>query len=481
MTDKKPSFIDQFFKGSDLTLEQTITLVREGLKGADYGEFYQEITEGESIVKEKGQFRKIETGNGNAGFSFRVGQGERVGFNHSDEFNAAVLKGAIEKARKILRTDVPAVEPKPSGRVEQELYPQINPVKSMPLAEKIEAINQIETFAKSLLPANDGSAILDVGIEYSAASKSVHIITADGKSLTDRKPTAQMSLKVTVKDKDGKVETGQVIMGGRVDCKDIFNKAAYEAAAKEALHQAEELLRAVEAPAGRMDVVLGPGWPSVILHEAVGHGLEADFNRKGISVYNTDKIKIGTRVASDEVTVVEQGDIPGERGSLHFDDEGTPTRRNVLIEKGILKGYINDRQNAQLMNADLTGNGRRQTYAHRPMPRMTNTYFENGRHDPADIIKSVKDGGQVDITSGKFNMNATLGYRIRDGKLCEPVKGATLIGDGLEVIGSIAMVGNDLKLEKSRGMCGKNRQSVPVGSGQPTILVKNMTVGGRGK
>jgi len=232
-----------------------------------------------------------------------------------------------------------------------------------------------------------------------------------------------------------------------------------------------------------MDVVLAPGWSGVLLHEAVGHGLEGDFNRRGISVYSG---KIGQQVAAPEVTVIDQGDIQGARGSLHFDDEGQPTQKNVLIENGVLKAYMQDRQNAQLMGVDTTGNGRRESYRDLPMPRMTTTYFANGKHDPKDIIKSVKDGiyiedmggGQVDITSGKFNMNARLGYRIRNGKICEPVKGVTLVGDGLTVIKHIEMVGNDLKLEKSAGMCGKNGQSLPVGIGQPTVRVRKMTVGG---
>jgi TldD protein len=228
------------------------------------------------------------------------------------------------------------------------------------------------------------------------------------------------------------------------------------------------------------------GWPGVLLHEAVGHGLEGDFNRKSISVYSG---KLGQQIANAEVTVIDRGDVKGERGSISFDDEGTRTQENVLIEKGVLKGYMQDRQNAQLMGVDPTGNGRRESYAHAPMPRMTNTYFANGPHKPEDIIKSVKDGlyitemggGQVDITSGKFNMNATLAYRIRDGKLCEPVKGATLVGDGLTVIKSITMVGNDLQIEKAAGTCGKNGQGVPAGCGQPTIRVAGMTVGGTKK
>jgi TldD protein len=354
-------------------------------------------------------------------------------------------------------------------------------MESMSLEEKIAKLDEIEAYVKSL-----SSGVTNVTLSYSATSKAVHIITPDGQSLVDSRPLASLNVQVTVTDKDGNSETGYALLGGRVDCKDVFNEAAYQEAAQKALKQAETLLIAEEAPAGVMDVVLSPGWAAVILHEAIGHGLEGDFNRRDISVYSG---KIGQKIASPEVTVVDQGDMPGERGSLHFDDEGTPTQENVLIENGILKAYMQDRQNAQLMKAALTGNGRRESYAHVPMPRMTNTYFRNGTHDPADIIKSVKDGlyiadmggGQVDITSGKFNMNATLAYRIRNGKLCEPVKGVTLVGDGLTVIQSITMVGNDLKIEKSAGACSKNGQSVPISCGQPTIRVANMTIGGSKK
>jgi TldD protein len=479
--DKNVSPTDKFFKNSDLTLEKAKEIVQAGLQGADYGEFYQEITETESLVKDKGEYTNISVGNSKSGFGFRVGQEERVGYSFSDLFNEKALKGAISQAREVLKPGVVPVQPPAFGQVPQQLYPSQNPMQSMSLEEKIAKLNEIEAYVKSLSPN-----ITNVTLGYSAASKSVHIITADGQSLVDNRPIASLNVQVTVTDKDGKSETGYALLGGRVDCKEVFNEAAYQEAAQKALKQAEELLIAEEAPAGVMDVVLSPGWAAVILHEAVGHGLEGDFNRRDISVYSG---KIGQKVAAPEVTVVDQGDMPGERGSLHFDDEGTPTKENVLIENGILKGYMQDRQNAQLMKMALTGNGRRESYAHVPMPRMTNTYFRNGTHDPADIIKSVKDGlyiadmggGQVDITSGKFNMNATLAYRIRNGKLCEPVKGVTLVGDGLTVIQSITMVGNDLKIEKSAGACGKNGQSVTVSCGQPTIRVANMTIGGSKK
>jgi TldD protein len=471
---------DRFFKKSDLTLETATAIVTEGLKGADYGEFYQEIVEKESLTKDKGEYVSISLGDSKSGFGFRVGQEERVGYSFSDIFNEAALRGAVKQARQVLNGPATAA-PKPSGRAPDELYPSQNPTASLDLAEKIAKIDEIEAYAKSLDPR-----ISNVTLQYRATAKAVHIITADGQSLVDNRPMVSLAIQVAVTDKDGATEIGHALLGGPMDCKEVFDPANYRDAVQKAFKQAETLLVAEEAPAGVMDVVLGPGWPAVILHEAIGHGLEGDFNRRSISVYSG---KVGQQIASPEVTVIDQGDLPGERGSLHFDDEGTPTQQNVLIENGVLKGYMQDRQNAQLMGAGLTGNGRRETYAHTPMPRMTNTYFRNGTHDPDDIIKSVKDGlyipdmggGQVDITSGKFNMNATLAYRIRDGKICEPIKGATLVGDGLTVIKSITMVGNDLKIEKSAGMCGKNGQSVVVSCGQPTVRVSNMTVGGSKK
>ncbi len=479
MTARKLSS-DIFFKGSDLDLKSTTALVQAGLKDADYGEFYHEISEAELLVKDKGAYTNVSVGNSEAGFGFRVGQKEKVGYSFSDIFNAASLKAAISEARQVLDGDTSSTK-QVFGQTPQQLYPLQNPMQALDLAEKIRKIDEIEAFARALDPA-----IANVTVTYSGAYKAVHIITADGQSLVDSRPVAGLSISIQLTGDDGKTETGHAMTGGRVDCTEVFDPAVYEAAARKALHMGKELMRAVDAPAGVMDVVLSPGWSAVLLHEAVGHGLEGDFNRRSISVYSG---KVGQQVASPEVTVIDQGDMPGERGSVHFDDEGTPGRRNVLIENGILKGYMQDRQNAQLMGEEPTGNGRRQSYAHVPMPRMTNTYFENGKHDPADIVKSVKDGlfitdmggGQVDITSGKFNMNATLGYRIRNGQICEPVKGATLVGNGLDVIQSISMVGNDLKIEKSSGMCGKNDQSVMVGCGQPTVKVSNMTVGGTKK
>ncbi len=476
---KKASDLGQFFENSDLTPEKLADIVTEGLADADFGEFYQEVVEQESLVKDKGVYTKVSSGNSTSGFGFRVGQGERIGYAHSDVFNEQSLLDTVKQARQVLQTNQLSAQPSPSGKVADELYSAENPMSEMDLVEKIAKIDEIEAHVKNL-----DSNITNVTLGYSSTATSVHVMTADGDSLVDSRPMTTLSISVMVTDEEGNnSEIGKALVGGRIGCADVFNKAAYEEAAQKALEQAKTLLIAEEAPAGIMDVVLSGGWPAVLLHEAVGHGLEGDFNRKDISVYSG---KVGQQVAAPEVTIIEQGDLPGERGSLHFDDEGTPTQKNVLVENGILKGYIHDRQSAQLTQSGVTGNGRREGYEYLPMPRMTNTYFEAGNHDPEDIIKSVKDGlyisdmggGQVDITSGKFNMVATLAYRIRDGKICEPVKGATLIGDGLSVIKSITMVGNDLKMERSAGMCGKNGQSVPVGCGQPTIRVSNMTIGG---
>jgi len=475
------STLKKFLAGSGLDLEQTKAIVVDGLKDADYGEFYHEIKESEALVKDKGEYTTVALGGSQSGFGFRVGQGEHVGYAYSDVFNEESLKDAVAQAQNVLENSKGSVSQDNFGRVEDQLYPSSNPMDGMTLAEKISKIDEIEEYVKSL-----GDNITNVTVSYQASAKSVHIITPDGTSLVDNRPSAALTIQIQVSDEDGNTETGYQRLGGPVTCLDVFDEESYKAAAKDALDLAQTLLIAEEAPAGKMEVVLNQGWPAVLLHEAVGHGLEGDFNRRGISVYSG---KVGQKVAAEEVTVVDQGDMQGERGSLHFDDEGTPTQENVLIEKGVLKGYMQDRQNAKLMNVDPTGNGRRESYRHTPMPRMTNTYFKPGDHDPEDIIASVKDGlyisdmggGQVDITSGKFNMNATLGYRIRDGKLCEPVKGATLVGDGLSVIESIKMVGDDLKLEKAAGVCGKNGQSVTVSCGQPTVRVSNMTIGGRKK
>lgn len=475
--------VDKFFTGSDLTPDAARKAVQDGLKGADYGELFQEYTAEESMSKSKREYTSVSGGNSKQGFGFRVGQGDSVGYAYGDILTVATMQEAVAIGRQVLQGNGGGTKGLGGyGALATPLYTPLDPVSGMDLAEKKAAIDALESDIYALDPR-----ITNVSISYGAEFRARHIITPDGVSLSDVRPSVGLRLGVQMTDAAGNSEGGGASLSGRMSARDLFNdKAACMAAAKKAVQQAEILLSAADAPPGVMDAVLGPEWNAVLLHEAVGHPLEGDFNRKAMSVYSG---KIGDKVAADCVTIVDQGDTPGLRGSIHFDDEGTPTRRNVLVENGVLKGYMQDRQNAQLMGQPLTGNGRRQTYAHLPMPRMTNTFFEAGARDPQEIIASVKDGiyvkdmagGAVDITSGDFNMNVTLAYRIRDGKLAEPLKGATLVGNGPEVIKSITMMGNDLAHEKNTGSCGKEGQWVPVGVGQPTLRIAGMTVGGKGK
>lgn len=498
--------MQKFFKNSDLTPDEARKIVAHGLQGADYGEFFQQVSKVEMLSKTRREYDDVNLGSGASGFGFRVGIGEAVGYSFSDVFNKQALEDAVYRARQVLGANGgnPANPAQNAnyGSAPVKLYNNDDPMADMSVEEKIKAIDEIEAFAYALSPN-----VENVSVTYSAASKDTHIINAKNESMVDSIPSASLRITVSVREANEKAkvinfsdgpgpvislgfmdanvrtESGTAIVGGRATCKDVFNRSAWEGKVKQALKVAETLLIAEEAPSGIMDIVMAPGWGAVLLHEAVGHGLEGDFNRRGISAYSG---KLGQVVAPPKVTVMDQGDLPGERGSIHFDDEGAPSRQNTLIEKGVLMGYMQDRQNAMLMGVEPTGNGRRQSYKHMPMPRMTNTYFANGPDDPAEIIKSVKyglyisdmGGGQVDITSGKFNMNATLAWIIRDGEICEPVKGATIVGDGPSMIKGIHMVGNDLEIEKNAGVCGKDGQSVVVSCGQPTIKIPNMTVGG---
>jgi TldD protein len=326
------------------------------------------------------------------------------------------------------------------------------------------------------------SRIIQVNVSLAAEYETVMVMASDGHVGADVRPLVRFNVSCIVED-NGRRESGYAGGGGRYDYEYFLKGGLAFKFADEALRQALVNMTAVEAPAGPMTVVLGPGWPGVLLHEAVGHGLEGDFNRKGISVYSD---RMGQRVASDLCTIVDNGTLPGRRGSLNMDDEGVPTQNNILIEKGILKNYMMDKRNARLMGVESTGNGRRESYSSLPLPRMTNTYMLPGESDPQDIIRSVKKGlyavnfggGQVDITSGKFVFSASEAYLIEDGKVTSPVKGATIIGNGPDVLTRVSMVGNDLKLDEGVGVCGKDGQSVPVGVGQPTLKVDEITVGG---
>ena len=330
-----------FFTDTDLTLEDTQKIVKEALKDADYGEFYQETIESESISKSKGEFRSISFGNNSGGFGFRIGQHQNVSYSYANRFDRKTLENAADETRKVLKTGLKKHASDPEVHHETSMYPEADLASNMTPAEKIAKLNEIEDYIKTL-----GADIENIQLGYSASSKQVHIITDEGKSLYDSQPRTTLSISVQVKGKDGTLETSSVIIGGPENCLGVFDKEQYQKAAKEAYDTAKELLIAEPAPAGAMEVVLNQGWPGVLLHEAVGHGLEGDFNRRSISVYSG---KLGQKIASEKVTVIDQGDIKGMRGSIPFDDEGVPSRKNTLIEKGVLKSYMQDRQNAQLM------------------------------------------------------------------------------------------------------------------------------------
>ncbi|HZB70257.1 MAG TPA: metalloprotease TldD, partial [Sphingomicrobium sp.] len=401
--------------------------------------------------------------------------GETTAFAHANEISAA----AIDRAAATLKLLDPAKgrPAPPPGRTNQAMYTADDPLSAVPFAEKVALCQKIDAAARARDPR-----VAQVAVSLAASWSVIDIVRADGFVAHDIRPLVRLNVQIVAQEGDRR-ETGYHGMGGRYLYGQLFEEAEWNRAIDIALAQALTNLESVAAPAGEMPVVLGPGWCGVLLHEAVGHGLEGDFNRKGTSAFSG---RIGEWVAAPGVTVVDDGAIGDRRGSLTIDDEGTPTRRNVLIEDGILKGYIQDRLNARLMGVEPTGNGRRESFAHAPMPRMTNTFMLAGNDNPGELVERVKDGiyaksfggGQVDITSGKFVFSCTEAYRIRNGRIAEPIKGATLIGDGPTVLTKIKGIGNDLELDEGVGICGKGGQSVPAGVGQPTLLIEGLTVGG---
>jgi TldD protein len=424
----------------------------------------------DGIVKEASH--NIEQGAG-----VRAVAGEKTGFAYSDEIALPALQEAAKNARAIAgggRSGQLAVV----GEHDRlQLYAPIDPLQSLAEEEKIRLLRRLDEEARKL-----DSRVEQVFVSLTGAHDVILVIGQDGVMHGDVRPLVRLNVTVIVQQ-NGRREQGSAGGGARMDYRYFFEEDRALGYAREAVRQALVNLEAVAAPAGNMTVVLGPGWPGVLLHEAIGHGLEGDFNRKGTSAFTG---RVGERVASPLCTVVDDGTLPGRRGSLNIDDEGTPTQCTVLIENGILRGYMQDQLNARLMGVQPTGNGRRESYAHLPMPRMTNTYMLAGTHDPQEIIASVKNGlyaknfggGQVDITSGKFVFSASEAYLIENGKITRPVKGATLIGNGPDVLTRVSMVGNDLELDSGVGSCGKDGQSVPVGVGQPTLRVDGLTVGG---
>lgn len=466
-----------FFKQSSLDPARTQSIVDDALKGADDGELYLEYSQSEAFVFDDNRL-KTASYSIDQGFGLRAVCGESTGYAHASDLSEAALKRAASavQAVKTGRGGVLAAGP---ARTNIKLYPDDNPLDALPFEAKAKLLADINDYARS----KDGR-VRQVSASLSGEWAAIEIVRPGGEIIRDIRPLVRLNVSVTAGDGD-RQESGTYGAGGREGYARFIAPEAWRGYVDEALRQALVNLEAEPAPAGEMEVVLGSGWTGVLLHEAVGHGLEGDFNRKKTSAFAG---RLGERVAAKSVTVVDDGTIDGRRGSLTVDDEGTPTSRTILIEDGILKGYMQDRLNARLMGVPATGNGRRESFAHQPMPRMTNTFMLAGDRTPEEIISTVKDGvyavnfsgGQVDITSGKFVFNCTEAYRVKNGKIGAPLKNTALIGDGPSVLTRVSMIGDDFALDPGIGVCGKGGQGVPVGVGQPTIKIDRLTVGGAG-
>jgi len=442
----------------------------------DAADLYFQHSRSESWMLEDGI---VKEGNHSIeqGVGVRAMSGEKTGFAYSDEIVLPELLTAAKSARAIAQSGNDRAAHALTARNAQSLYPAIDPVESIANEEKIALLREVDKFTRALDPR-----VTQVIVSLSATLDTVLVAAMDGTLAADVRPLVRMNVNV-IAEQNGRRESASSGGGGRYGYRELLANGRAHAFAREAVRQALVNLESVPAPAGSMTVVLGPGWPGVLLHEAIGHGFEGDFIRKGTSAFAG---RYGDRIAAKGVTVVDDGTLANRRGSLSVDDEGTPTERTVLVEDGVLKGYMQDKFNAQLMGQRSTGNGRRESFAHLPMPRMRNTYMLAGQNDPGEIIASVErglyavnfGGGQVDITNGKFTFSASEAYLIENGKVTRPVKGATLIGSGPEVLTRVSMIGNDLKLDEGVGVCGKEGQSVPVGVGQPTLRIDAMTVGG---
>jgi TldD protein len=466
---------DLFFSRTGMDRGRVQAKVDEALKGADDGELFLEFSQSESFAFDDGRL-KAANFDTSQGFGLRSVCGEAVGYAHANELSEDAIGRAAQTVRAVAKGHAGTASGAPA-RTNVKLYTDIDPLETAAFEKKVKLLEDMNAYARG----KDGR-VKQVSCSLSGEWQNVEIIRAGGETYRDVRPLVRISVSVVV-EQDGRQETGNFGGGGRGGYETYLKSDYWKAAIDEALRQALVNLESVPAPAGEMTVVLGPGWPGILLHEAIGHGLEGDFNRKKTSAFAG---LLGQRVAAPGVTVVDDGTIGGRRGSLTIDDEGTPTSRTVLIEDGILKGYMQDRQNARLMGMAATGNGRRESFASMVMPRMTNTYMLGGDKTPEEIIGSVKKGvyavnfggGQVDITNGKFVFSCTEAYLLEDGKIGAPIKGATLIGNGPDCLTRVAMVGNDMKLDSGIGTCGKNGQSVPVGVGQPTLRLDGLTVGG---
>ncbi|MEO0916411.1 MAG: metalloprotease TldD [Pseudomonadota bacterium] len=465
------------FQPFDTLIENEVALaiLRDAVRGGDDGELFFERKKSEMLAYDDGRVRTASY-DASEGFGLRAVHGETAGYAHSTEISEAALRRAAETARLAVGDGGGILADAPTA-TNRKLYGDQDPILEASFSVKIDTLKEIDEYARSRDPR-----VVQVSASLAASLQEVVILRSEGGSVMDTRPLTRMSVSVIVEE-NGRRETGGTGGGGRYSLERMVAPDTWKGMVDEALRIALVNLEAEPAPAGVMDVALGSGWPGILLHEAIGHGLEGDFNRKKSSAFAG---LMGQQIAAKGVTVLDDGTIPDRRGSITIDDEGTPSGKNTLIEDGVLVGYMQDRQNARLMGVKPTGNGRRESYAHAPMPRMTNTYMLSGDANPGEIVADLKDGiyavgfggGQVDITNGKFVFSCTEAYRVQNGKVGAPIKGATLIGDGATALKHIRAIGNDMALDPGIGTCGKSGQWVPVGVGQPTLLIGGLTVGG---
>ncbi len=467
--------MSNFFQNSDIDVNKAEKIVSDTLNKCDDGELYLEDSKSESILLDD---NKIKSSNytTDLGYGFRAITGDVVAYSHSNEISNKSLKSSSENLKSSHKSNIGSYN-SDIKKTNQKFYSDVDPIETKSLSSKIELLNKINEYARS-----KDRSVKQVTASFLGEKKDIEILRSGGELLKDTRPLVRINVSVMV-EKKGRKETGVYGIGGRQSYDDYLVNDNWKKVCDEAFRIASTNLESKPSPAGEMQVVLGPGWPAILIHEAVGHGLEGDFNRKKTSAFHD---LVGKKVASDGVTIIDDGTIENRRGSLNIDDEGTPTEKTVLIENGILKNFMQDRMNARLMNTKSTGNGRRESYKHIVMPRMRNTIMLGGNNTQEEMIKSVNKGifavsfggGQVDITSGKFVFNCTEAYEIINGKIGSPIKGATLIGDGPSSLKEVLMVGNDMMMDPGIGTCGKAGQGVPVGVGQPSLLINKMTVGG---
>ena len=458
-----------------LDQDKAIQILNGLTKGADDGEIYFERNITEALIFDNNNL-KTASFNAAEGFGIRTVLGESTGYAHSTEISERALLRAANSAKIVSQIGGGKLAIAPR-KTNHNQYEKIDPVSEASFGSKVNILKEINEYARSL-----DSRVFQVSISIAASHQEIEILRPEGFSVKDVRPMTRLNISIIV-EKDGRRETGTAGGGGRSSVKPLLERSHWEKVAKEALRVGLVNLDAVPAPAGIMDIVLGPGWPGILLHEAIGHGLEGDFNRKGTSAFSN---LMGKQIAAKGVTVLDDGTLKNRRGSITFDDEGTPSARNVLIEDGKLVSYMQDRQNSRLMNVKSTGNGRRESYAHAPMPRMTNTFMLGGSDEPKSLLADLKHGiwatgfggGQVDITNGKFVFSCTEAYLVKNGKIGAPIKGATLIGDGATALKQIRGLGNDMAMDPGMGNCGKQGQWVPVGVGQPSLLIGGLTIGG---